>query len=98
MTNREIDVFVDHRIFGVNPPPNGWGRLSEIPRYSTEPAAWDQVFDKMASLGWCVRVEMTPLGKVTCCIWRSGVIFTERADTKGRAICLAALEAVKGKA
>lgn len=96
MTNREIDLLVDHRIFGVNPPPKVWARLSEIPRYSTDPAGWDQVLDKMASLGWCIRVEMTQLGKVTCCLWRSGVIFTGRANAKGHAICLSALEAVKG--
>lgn len=65
--------------------------------YTRFPAAWEQVLDRMATAGWYVRVEMT-LVKVTCCLWRSGAIFTERADTKGRAICLAALEAVKGKA
>lgn len=78
--------------------PNGTRRLWNP---LTDPAAWDRVLDRMAELGWLWLVRKTVSHGFQVDFWKlkgADVLLNaiEHADTKGRAICLAALKAVEG--
>lgn len=62
--------------------------------YSTDPIASKMLRDKMRADGWYVRMESTPRGKSNAAVWKSGQVFTGRADTEEMSVALAALEAV----
>ena len=45
---RELDAWIEHRVFGREIPPQGYAWLPEAKRYTTDPAAFTLLLDKCA--------------------------------------------------
>lgn len=100
MTNREIDALVHQHAMGNQPLAADMirrGYTQTVPRYSTDPAASDQLLDRMAELGWMSILISAAADQHTCVFHRDepkGSMGFAQSDTRQGSISLTALRAL----